>query len=132
MVMGEPEPSPRELIARAVEQGLEPEERQKVTAWLLERSFGTRLGGHPIGIGTAIGSAIATEQRERLLEVTFGGGSSGGRRGEHQVVPIRLPTDQHAALRDWCQEHGFTMATVVRGLVERFLEDQGQPPAKSA
>jgi hypothetical protein len=126
MVMGEPEPSPRELIARAVEQGLKPEERQKVTAWLLERSFGTRLGGHSIGIGTAIGSAVATEQRERLLEVTFGSGSSaGGRRGEHQVVPIRLPTDQHAALRDWCQEHGFTMATVVRGLVERFLEEQG-------
>lgn len=131
--MGEAEPSPRELIARAVEQGLGPEERQKVTAWLLERSFGTRFGGHPIGIGSAIGSAVASEQRERLLEATFGGsGLSGGRKGEHQVVPIRLPTDQHAALRDWCQEHGFTMATVVRGLVERFLEEQGQVPAKSA
>jgi hypothetical protein len=130
--MGDAELSPRELIARAVEQGLEPAERQRVTTWLLERSFGTRFGGHPIGIGTAVGSAVANEQRERLLEVTFGSGTSGGRRGEHQVVPIRLPTDQHAALRDWCQEHGFTMATVVRGLVERFLEEQGQSPAKSA
>jgi hypothetical protein len=33
------------------------------------------------------------------------------------VVPIRLPTEQHAALREWCSEHGFTMATVVRGKV---------------
>jgi hypothetical protein len=123
--------APPELLARAVE-GLPPEERQQVVAWLFGRSFGGRFGGQSIGIGSAIGSAIATEQRERLLEVTFGSGPSGGRRGEHQVVPIRLPTDQHAALRDWCQEHGFTMATVVRGLVERFLEDQGQPPAKSA
>jgi hypothetical protein len=129
--MTDSEQTPPAVLARAVES-LSPVERQQVVAWLLGRSFGTRLGGQSIGIGSAIGSAIASEQRERLLEVTFGSGQSGGRRGEHQVVPIRLPTDQHAALRDWCQEHGFTMATVVRGLVERFLEEQGQAPAKSA
>jgi hypothetical protein len=131
MVMAESVTAPPELLARAVE-GLPPDERQQVISWLFGRSMGTGFGTRSIGIGSAIGSAIASEQRERLLEVTFGSGQSGGRRGEHQVVPIRLPTDQHAALRDWCQEHGFTMATVVRGLVERFLEDQGQPPAKSA
>jgi hypothetical protein len=131
MVMTESKRTPAEMLASAVES-LPPEERQQVIAWLFGRSLGTGFGGRSIGIGSAIGSAIASEQRERLLEVTFGSGQSGGRRGEHQVVPIRLPTDQHAALRDWCQEHGFTMATVVRGLVERFLEEQGQAPAKSA
>jgi len=44
-------------------------------------------------------------------------------------VPIRLPAEQHAALREWCADHGFSMATVVRGLVERFLEEQGDGPA---
>jgi hypothetical protein len=131
MVMTESESTPPEVLARAVES-LPPTERQQVIAWLFGRSFGTRFGGQSIGIGPAIGSAIAGEHPERLLEMTFGSGQSGGRRGEHQVVPIRLPTDQHAALRDWCQEHGFTMATVVRGLVERFLKEQGQAPAKSA
>ena len=48
-------------------------------------------------------------------------------KGEHQVVPVRLPAQQHAELRDWCAEHGFSMATVIRGLLTRFLE--GQSPA---
>jgi hypothetical protein len=115
--MDEQEPSPRELLARAVD-GLEPAERQRVTSWLLDRSFGGQFSGHPIGIGTG----ITRETRERLAE-TLGS----ARRGDYQVVPIRLPTEQHAALRDWCAEHGFTMATVVRGLVERFLDEQTSP-----
>jgi hypothetical protein len=41
-----------------------------------------------------------------------------------QVVPVRFPAEQHAQLRDWCAEHGFSMATVIRGLVARFLESQ--------
>ena len=48
--------------------------------------------------------------------------------GPQQVVPVRFAADQHAALRAWCAEHGFSMATVVRGLVARFLE--GQLPAR--
>jgi ParG len=43
---------------------------------------------------------------------------------EHQTLPVRLPDDQHARLKAWCAEHGFSMATVVRGLVENFLQSQ--------
>lgn len=45
--------------------------------------------------------------------------------GEHQTFPVRLPEESHAALKAWCAEHGFSMATVVRGLVENFLRAQG-------
>jgi hypothetical protein len=41
-----------------------------------------------------------------------------------RVVPVRFPTDQHAQLHEWCTQHGFSMATVIRGLVGKFLEDQ--------
>ena len=41
-----------------------------------------------------------------------------------QMVPVRFSADQHARLRAWCGEHGFSMATVIRGLVDRFLESQ--------
>jgi hypothetical protein len=41
-----------------------------------------------------------------------------------QVVPVRFTAEQHAQLREWCAEHGFSMATVIRGLVARFLEGQ--------
>jgi hypothetical protein len=49
-----------------------------------------------------------------------------------RVLPVRLPPELHERLRSWSAEQGFSMAAVVRGLVERFLEDQGKParPAK--
>jgi hypothetical protein len=37
---------------------------------------------------------------------------------------VRLSTDQHERLKQWCQANGFTMAVVLRGLVARFLDDQ--------
>jgi hypothetical protein len=40
------------------------------------------------------------------------------------MVPVRFSSEQHAQLRQWCSEHGFSMATVIRGLVARFLEGQ--------
>jgi hypothetical protein len=44
--------------------------------------------------------------------------------GPWQSVPVRLSTDQHERLKQWCQTNGFTMAVVLRGLVARFLDDQ--------
>jgi hypothetical protein len=53
--------------------------------------------------------------------------------GPWQSVPVRLSTDQHERLKQWCQANGFTMAVVLRGLVARFLDDQAtrrpRPPA---
>jgi hypothetical protein len=45
-----------------------------------------------------------------------------------QLSTIRLPTESHARLRAWCSAHGFTMAAVIRGLVERFLDQQAKKP----
>ena len=45
-----------------------------------------------------------------------------------QLSTVRLPTESHAKLRAWCSTHGFTMAAVIRGLVERFLEEQARKP----
>lgn len=45
----------------------------------------------------------------------------------HQVeqpLLVRLPADLHARFRRWATSHGFSMASVVRGLLERFLDDQ--------
>jgi hypothetical protein len=46
------------------------------------------------------------------------------RRQMEQPLLVRLPTDLHVRLRTWATSHGFSMASVVRGLVERFLDDQ--------
>jgi hypothetical protein len=44
------------------------------------------------------------------------------------VLPVRLPGDQLERLRSWSTDHGFSMAVVIRGLVDRFLDDQAQRP----
>src|SRR4029453_5540477 len=48
-----------------------------------------------------------------------------------QRVPVRLSTDQHERLKQWCQANGFTMAVVLRGLVARFLDDQATRTPRS-
>jgi hypothetical protein len=50
-------------------------------------------------------------------------------RGPLRTMPVRFPEAQYQRLKEWCQEHGFSMAVVVRGLVERFLDAQQRPTA---
>jgi hypothetical protein len=119
--MTEPDrPAPEQLLATALET-LDSADRQRVTAWLLTRT-------------TAAGWQGRTE-RDRLLNVLSPGTSSvrelfGIQHSsvlvgqDHQVVPVRLPIELHTRLREWSAEHGFSMATVVRGLVSRFLDGQ--------
>jgi len=44
-----------------------------------------------------------------------------------QPLLVRLPAELHGRLREWATAHGFSMAAVARGLIERFLEEQGRP-----
>ena len=113
---------PAALLVQAVGT-LQPEDRDAVLAWLLRRD--TRR------INVA---AIGQPGFARVREVQMGvvgdfltaqvPGAGRPPHGAQQVVPVRFPTEQHAQLREWCAEHGFSMATVIRGLVARFLEMQ--------
>ncbi|RJQ74559.1 hypothetical protein D5S17_22475 [Pseudonocardiaceae bacterium YIM PH 21723] len=106
-------PAP-ELLLDAVDQ-LDPEHRRQVLAWLITRPDAPAL---PTLRGSIGESLLHAE-----LEET---GSGDRQRVRQQMVPVRFPADQHAQLRDWCQENGFSMATVIRGLVSRFLEQQAK------
>lgn len=53
--------------------------------------------------------------------------------GPFAMLPVRLPPELHERLRRWSNERGFSMAAIVRGLVERFLDEQaGTAPAGKA
>jgi hypothetical protein len=41
-----------------------------------------------------------------------------------RMLPVRLPAELQERLRTWSTEHGFSMAAVARGLIERFLDEQ--------
>jgi hypothetical protein len=112
------ERSPVELVIEAV-QGLPDGERDRALAWLVDRNAPAW--------GSGIRAAAAYRRRQGQGEGgdPFGSLSSYGTlHGEHQSVLVRLPVEQHAQLREWCTEHHFSMATVIRGLVDRFLAQQ--------
>lgn len=114
--MTTPEPDPGERLAALLET-LPADERQAIVVWLLGRGH-----THPGGLGGLSWHGGAPESRLRRLATGLAAGE------ESQLVTIRLPAERHAELREWCTEHSFTMAAVVRGLIERFLEQQ-RPPA---
>ncbi len=45
-------------------------------------------------------------------------------KGPLHTIPVRLPEPLYDRLKAWSEEHSFPMAVVVRGLIERFLDDQ--------
>lgn len=98
---------------------LPAETRREITALLLG-------DGRAAAIPTlSVAWPATSDVRKRLT-----GGLPPGE--DSQLITIRLPADRHNHLRTWCAEHGFTMAAVVRGLVERFLEDQERGAANPA
>ena len=121
---GQPGPDaakdPAQVLVSAI--GALPEaDRDLVYAWLLRRGFETQEAGvltfparsRSMSVATLLNPNLELAQRPTLAQ------ASG-----QQVVPVRFSSEQHAQLRQWCGEHGFSMATVIRGLVARFLEGQ--------
>jgi len=51
---------------------------------------------------------------------------------ELKVLPVRLPVADYERLRDWSRSHDFSMAVIVRTLVERFLDGQDKGQEKPA
>lgn len=112
--------SPVELVIKAV-QALPDDERERALTWLIDR----RPAHWPVPVGSraAAGGAETAEPPTPLLRRRMA--ERGALRGGHQGVLVRLPVDAHTRLRDWCEQHDFAMATVIRGLVDRFLDQQG-------
>jgi len=116
------ESSPADLLAELLESA-PPGARREITAWLLR----TQRSPSPVGVpwlapqvGFPSHGQVSADVEDRVRRLAGSLPST----ADSQMVTIRLPATRHAALRDWCNEHGFSMAAVVRGLVERFLEEQ--------
>jgi hypothetical protein len=117
------------ILVRALAQ-LPAEERDKVYTWLLGTSLRMQPGVME-PLGRRVRWAVATES-DAVAQQDFGAAGAAVVRdmfraqpgSAQQMVPVRFLADQHARLRAWCSEHGFSMATVIRGLVDRFLDSQ--------
>ena len=122
------------LMLKAV-RSLPAEEQDKLLEAMLEPRLVPWPGPNLSQAELLAGHAAAHRVRgpDSGLELTLPplGPETGG---PWQSVPVRLSTDQHERLKQWCQANGFTMAVVLRGLVARFLDDQAtrhpRPPAE--
>jgi hypothetical protein len=108
-----PSHSPAERLIGLLET-LPPPERQEITAWLLGGNRRDNVAS------TWVELPSAPHRPARRLTSALAAGE------DRQLVTIRLPAERHAELRQWCTDHGFTMAAVVRGLVDRFIDEQHQ------
>lgn len=108
------EKDPVALLVQAVNR-LPADDRDQVFAWLL------RVGWRSYGPSAGMLRWSRSEDRAALYRIFAEAKPASA---AQQMVPVRFPADQHARLRGWCAEHGFSMATVIRGLVIRFLDEQ--------
>jgi hypothetical protein len=116
----------RELLMKAVRQ-LEPAEQEEVLGEFLVGSTAA-VSTLPRGLVTTAHRAGTPRERAELMEwsTTMAVAS-----GDMKLLPVRLPSADYERLRTWSREHGFSMAVIIRTLVERFLNEQGQPAPAS-
>lgn len=100
---------PSAKLAELLEKA-SPDDRKVIVGWLLE----SRLG-----VSAASAEDQGTVEHPRTVRLF-----SDLPTGESQVVTVRLPQELHGQLKNWCSEHGFTMASVIRGVVERFVSER--------
>jgi len=112
---------PDRLVRKAL-QSLDADERDELLASLLLGQLG---GGVPAAavVGGAVSAprgAVNRERLESLLGKEIPASTAAG--VQLKVLPVRLPEAEHERLRQFCQASGFSMAVVIRALVERFLD----------
>jgi hypothetical protein len=129
-----------ELLLLAVRQ-LGQDEQDEVLALLLGQRVSAAAAdappdppvAAPRGLGRRLGSSSlswpvpSTATRTGLFDRlgrAEGAFMTGPDSGDLKVLPVRLPTADYERLREWSRGHGFSMAVIIRTLVERFLDDQ--------
>lgn len=117
-----------QLLVKAL-NGLPPEEQGELLGELLGRQTILRPQAVADGLPPYPGSASITVAALRMIEGLRGHGDTltaqPGQEAPMKVLPVRLPSTDYDRLRAWSRSHDFSMAVIVRTLVERFLDGQG-------
>jgi pectate lyase len=121
---------PHTLLAKALATLSDEEQGLVLKALLPVPTFGVQHAGWSSEAtaamaGTALGRKDDVAAAYRVLQFQQQISAS-----EQAALLVRLPVHLHAELKEWAEANGHSMNTVVRGLLERFLE--GQRTAESS
>jgi hypothetical protein len=118
-----------ELLLKAVRL-LSQQEQDEVLTGLLA-GVARPQAVHPLAhLPWAMPSASARAEIVERLTQAERSGTPGGTGSDLKVLPVRLPGGDYDRLREWSRAHGFSMAVIIRTLVERFIEDQERRAAQ--
>ena len=107
-----------DLVHKAL-QTLQPEERDELLDGLVLAQL---TGGVSAPIFASSGAAARPSlDQERLQSLLAWGIDLSPAGARLKVLPVRLPEGDYERLRGFCGASGFSMAVVIRTLVERFL-----------
>jgi hypothetical protein len=110
------------LLLHKALQTLQPDERDELLHGLLLAQLGGVGMSAPAWTAATATAPRFTMDRERLASLLGSGVDASSSAGTRlKVLPVRLPEADYERLRDFCQASGFSMAVVIRTLVERFL-----------
>lgn len=109
-----------DLLLQKALQALDPDERDELLRGLLLGRLSTGMSSSA-GVVGPVAAPRAGVDRERLASL-LGVETEAPAGARMKVLPIRLPEVDHERLRQFCQASGFSMAVVIRTLVERFLD----------
>jgi len=120
-----------ELLLKALRQ-LDQAEQDEVVAALLTGSVRAPVAQAPFGPPAGLGPMLSASQfplaagpaRPEVVELLTRAERTGGEGTDLRVLPVRLPSADYDRLREWSRAHEFSMAVIIRTLVERFLDDQ--------
>ena len=106
------------LLYKAV-RGLPEEEQEVIFRHFFELGI-VPPPAAPLAPGGAVHRGALLAPDEATLATVF---TQRKQMGPDQIlIPVRLAEAQHRRLKEWCAEHDFPMAVVVRGLIDRFLD----------
>ena len=111
------------VLLRKALQSLQPAERDELLDAILLGKLSHMGTPWPSGMTRPV-PLIADVDRDRLAALLKSDDylpTTG--RGALKVLPVRLPEADYERLRKFCQAYGFSMAVVIRTLLERFLDD---------
>ncbi len=110
------------VLLRKALQSLQPAERDELLNAVLLGQLSRTCPLWPSGVIPPV-PLIADVDRDRLAAWLGSDDHVPTGRGALKVLPVRLPETDYERLRKFCQVNGFSMAVVIRTLLERFLDD---------